>query len=95
VGNNKVNKFNVGDLVQAQYDFHSYYTYGGGYGSGPGRWIFYGIIISYDRRSTYDGFLGYPYFYGPFYEVLCTDGKMRYFNEEEVKLFMPDEKEEE
>lgn len=83
----------MGQLVECQYDFHSYYSYGGGYTLSPSSFIFYGIIMSYDKRSTYDGFLGYPYFYGPFYEVLCTDRKMRYFNEEEIKLFILEEEE--
>jgi hypothetical protein len=92
VGNN-FNKFKTGQLVECQYDFHSYYSYGGGYTLGPERLSFYGIVISYDKCPTYDGFLGYPYFYGPFYEILCTDGKIRYFNEEEIKLFMSEEEE--
>jgi len=89
----KFNKFKAGQLVECQYDFHSYYSYGGSNTAAPGRLTFCGIVISYDRRSTYNGFMDYPYFYGPFYEVLGTDGKIRYFCEEEMKLFiLEDEK---
>ena len=79
------NKFQKGDLVRCNYDFITYYDnsyYSYPYNIPPAEHI--GIVMSTsDLDKHYWG--GHPPFYGPYYEVLCLDGRTRYFIEEELQ----------
>jgi len=69
-------KFEKGQLVRCHYDLHDffYYVFGEEVGSAP---LYYGIVI---RVETEDHF-----FDSALYEIYCTDGKYRYFLEEEIE----------
>tara|TARA_R100000664_G_scaffold31257_1_gene44699 strand:- start:326 stop:586 length:261 start_codon:yes stop_codon:yes gene_type:complete len=81
-------KFVIGDLVRCYYEFHTYYTT---YASYPYQEeepsYFVGLIVSTDDTLNESYWGGYPPFYGPYYEVYCTDGRYRYFIEEELEKF--------
>ena len=69
--------FKIGDLVKACFTFHEYYTFP--YYDDED--IFYpwtGVVItiSYDLEYFGDE---------PMYEILCTDGAIRYFSEFELR----------
>jgi hypothetical protein len=66
-------QFVVGDLISGQYEFHSYYSY---FYDDLTVITFIGIIthIAWDIHDEFASI-----FYGPYYEVLCTDGKVRFF----------------
>jgi len=78
-------RFKRGDLVRCRYDFHSYYVHGGSHGfvGDNEHYIFYGLVTKIEDGQ--EGFWGWGHPYvGPYYSVLCTDGRTRYFTEDEM-----------
>ena len=68
--------FKVGELVACRYDVYHFLNYVfGAYGE-PDVPVFHGVVISRED--------GEPYFAEYIYEVYCTDGRYRYFMEDEV-----------
>ncbi|HBZ40090.1 MAG TPA: hypothetical protein DEO59_17045 [Balneola sp.] len=79
MGQEDEQQFVVGDLVTGRYEFHSYYSY---FYDDLVPITFIGIIthIAWDGDEEFT-----LIFYGPYYEVLCTDGKVRFFIIEELR----------
>tara|TARA_B100001123_G_scaffold74689_1_gene84134 strand:+ start:23223 stop:23456 length:234 start_codon:yes stop_codon:yes gene_type:complete len=68
-------KFKVGDLVRGFYDFEITYCFDE---SDPMR-LFYGVIMAHGESNIFFPYGNY------FYQVLCTDGTIRFFTEWELK----------
>jgi len=68
--------FEVGELVACRYDVYHFLNYVFGAYDEPNIPVFHGIVISRED--------GIPYFDEYIYEVYCTDGRYRYFMEDEV-----------
>tara|TARA_Y100000034_G_C6775835_1_gene346418 strand:+ start:282 stop:515 length:234 start_codon:yes stop_codon:yes gene_type:complete len=68
-------KFKVGDLVQGYYDFEITYCFE----ETDVLRFFYGVIIAHGETSIFFPYGNY------FYQVLCTDGGVRFFTEWEIK----------
>ena len=71
-------RFKVGDLVKACYTYYEYYTFPY-YEDDDLFYPWNGLVAS----IYYD----YEYFEDePIYEIVCTDGTLRYFSEWELEL---------
>jgi len=68
-------KFKVGDLVRGLYDFEITYCFED---SDPIK-IFHGVIVAHGESNIFFPYGNY------FYQVLCTDGRIRFFTEWEIK----------
>ena len=68
-------KFRIGDLVRGVYDFEITYCFEKDEAATR---IFYGVIVDCGEANIF-----FPYGHW-FYQVLCTDGGMRYFTEWEI-----------
>ena len=68
--------FEVGDLVACQYDLHHFFYYIFGPDDDTPVPLFHGVVVARED--------GTPYFDEYVYEIYCTDGKYRYFLEDEV-----------
>jgi len=65
--------FRLGHFVKCSYD----YTLTWWIEEGSTR-VFYGVVVGCHQKDIY-----FPY--GTFYDILCTDGHLRYFAEWEIK----------
>tara|TARA_Y100000310_G_scaffold303734_1_gene342318 strand:- start:879 stop:1115 length:237 start_codon:yes stop_codon:yes gene_type:complete len=69
-------EFKIGDLVKGYYDFEITYWF---VDADTDVRIFYGVIIKFGEVNIH-----FPYG-NFFYQVLCTDGIVRFFTEWEIK----------
>ena len=69
-------KFEKGQLVRCYYDLHDffYHVFGDEVGAPT---LYHGIVIEVETEEHFFG--------ATLYEIYCTDGKYRYFLEEEIE----------
>jgi hypothetical protein len=80
VGQQNEQRFVVGDLVTGQYEMHSYYSY---FYDDFKPFVFIGLV-THISVEAHDMLTLSDLFYGPYFEVLCTDGISRFFTECEL-----------